>query len=375
LSGETLTSAVNKNKLIAAKLRFMADALLYQECSRSNFLRLEEYLRESARLHPEAAENYLLMAKAYHLYKDFNKVRQSAIIDHKILNTLEKALEYDPNNSEAKILYALVFIAHENWQLAADYLKDVLSFKTDSFVLEQLGNCCFNLGRVREAFDYYSLALQLQPRHHVLHTHRGFCCLKAGDLDEAYQESLRATILAPKFKPALVLRKEALKYLSRRQKTSASAIEKELASQLADSLKDEVFSKPFETDPLTGLANEESLQLWSYQSSLKNVHAVAANLSTLREASLLLNATATNDMLKAMVDYMKELYPEAVFAARPRADKMVFFLTTEPAMDKLTALGESTCLRALGLNFGFGKGVIHEALASCLKSCFGGADS
>lgn len=319
-----------KDHIISARLRAMAEACLYLDHSNQGFTKLEQYLTEAMKLHPEAVETYLLMAKAYDLLKTRDKGAR-AELNKKIVEVLNLALEYDFKNTEARLMLANVFIENRNPSLAGEYLKDILETRFDSATLEQAGNCHFETGNVFAAINCYSMGLSLQPRNHGIHTYLGFCLYQEGDGLKAYAEALRALILKPDFAPALTLKKEAARFNAKSGGSSSKAFEEMFAKDHLEGYKKTIFSAPFENDPLTGFATQSSLQLWVEQTPIHDIWAVAVHIPDLRVIALTKPGSEVNEQLAKLAQAVRDAFPEAVFRARPRADKLVIFLTSEPA--------------------------------------------
>jgi tetratricopeptide (TPR) repeat protein len=346
--------------LIAARLRALAENCLYTGNGPHSFNKLEQYLNKAANLHPEAVETYILMAKAYDLLK--NTLRSSATdLNKKIVEVLNHALEHDPQNTEVKVMLAALFVENGDSKLAMEYLKDILALRSDSFILDQVGNCYYALGNIAAAAESFSKALVQQPRHHDLHTKLGICLFEKEDYLEAYTHAIKALILYPNYRNAVLLKKAAGKYAATLAVRSVKEFEKEFDDNLLDDLKTGLFASEFEQDALTKLANEASLQLWSEQTHLKDLWALVVHIPDLREISLTHEPREVNDLIMNIAGSLRTVYPEAVFASRPKSDKLAIFNLSDPQADLgrlAEAFEEFKTLCAPKIGIGHGQGVL-----------------
>lgn len=322
---------IPNNHIIAARLRSLAENCLYLDHGPDNLNRLETYLNDSMQLHPEAVETYLLMARAYELLGERLGVKK-ADLDKRIVEILSLALEQDPDNSQAKIMLASLFLEKGDTRLAVEYLRDILKLKGgDSFILEQAGDCYFSLGDKNAAYEAFTRALLMQPRSHDLHVKRGITLCTKGEYLDACGEAVKALILLPNHREAVRLKKMSITLAARQVNKSQKDLEREFTDLLAPEFKEALFKSDFEADPLTGFATEGSLQLWASQTHLRDIWALSAHIPDLRVISLIRGAKEINDLMVKIATCLRSIYPEAVFTSRPRADKFIVFSISDPA--------------------------------------------
>lgn len=326
----TIENSTPKEHLIAARLRALAENCLYQDHGADTMRRLESYLNDSARLHPEAVETYLLMARAYELTSPDSRRRKS-LLNKQIAEVLNAALERDPGNSQAKVMLASLFIELGDSKLALEYLRDIIGQRGgDSCIYEQAGDCYYLLGSLGEAEGAYDRALMVQPRSHELRLKHGLTLYARCKYLEAYLEAQKALILLPNQREAVRLKKAAAGRAARQAGRPLRDFEESFAAEISPALKEDLYKASYESDPLTGFASEGSLRLWATQTHLKDVWALAAHATDLCVISLVRGKDTADTFLRGLAAAMRSAYPGAVFMSRPRADKMVIFTLEDP---------------------------------------------
>lgn len=359
----TTESNIPKDHIIAARLRALAENCLYQDRGEDTMRRLESYLNDSARLHPESAETYLLMARSYELLDGRSTRRQSGL-DKRIVEVLTAALERDPGNSQAKVMLASLFIELGDNKLALEYLRDIIGQRGgDSWVFEQAGDCYYMLGNFGEAEGAYDRSLMMQPRSHEVRLKHGLTLYARGKYLEAYLAAHKALILYPNQREAARLKKAAVGRAARQANRSLREFEQSFAADLAPAFKEDLYKAAFEADPLTGFASENSLRLWAVQTHLKDIWALAAHITDLRVISLVRGDESADAILRGMAAAMRSAYPGAVFSSRPRADKMVIFTIEDPSSALPVFWQGLDGLRSV-CRPGVGVGCGHTALAA-----------
>ena len=83
----------------------------------------------------------------------------------------------------------------------------------DAFVSFSAGLTCHNEGDYQGAIDYYTNALELNPRHAIAYNNRGLSYHKRGDYSRAIQDYTRAIDLNPNYASAYCNRGEAWLHL------------------------------------------------------------------------------------------------------------------------------------------------------------------
>lgn len=382
LSGATLNK-VPRNHVIASRFRALAERCLFLERNYNGLVKLEKYLNESMVLHPENVETYILTAKSFILRSELASHMKTEG-DKLIVSALNKAHEIDPQNTEIKILLAIMFMDKNEYNLAEDYLRDIQENTNNSVVLELQGDCYAKRNNCQKALELYTMALKRQPKSHRLHVKRGYCLLAKGDFLEALLGAIKGITLCPNYKTAFDLKKQSTKLAGKTMKRSPRWVEADFMSRIDEhEIKVDLYAGSFENDPLTGFATEDSLRIWCEQTSLGNeFSAVTVFLDDLRMMSLYNDKAWVNKFIKCTASVIRNTLKSALFYSRPSADKLVVFISRDSLNKKLPAL-RNRLKRLSGflkLYIGIGEGEslkksLGESIRESLKSSRNGGSS
>lgn len=151
---------------------------------------------DKAMVHAKLAQGYLKQ-KQYSVAKD----------------SLEKALDIDPNHSQSNYIMALLMLELQQYEETEEHFtRAVKSDEFNSEAAHDFGTYLCQTGREREAVDYFEIAAAnpLFGQSHLSYMRAGECLARIGDASaEAYLQ--RALAINPRLGPALY-RLALLKY-------------------------------------------------------------------------------------------------------------------------------------------------------------------
>ncbi len=126
------------------------------------------------------------------------------------LTTLEKAIDLDPENADARYNHARVLAASDRHQEALDQFEQSLKFNPgDSLTIQQIGRICLKLGRFEQFFLIVNAGLEAHPYDADLYLLKAEAHLRKGDHGRATDLLNLLLRNDPTLEGALVLLSEA----------------------------------------------------------------------------------------------------------------------------------------------------------------------
>lgn len=317
----------------------MADILLSSKLSSVNFHKIKKYISKAAEIESDCIENYILGARVY--------IKQSALMQKRkvelynlAVDFLNKALKYDLENTAVKLMLAEIYININNYDLADSYLDDILKLKSNSRIFELKGVCSFHKKNYLRALEYFSKALNIQPRNHLIIYQKAYCLMLNKNYSDSFYECAKALILKPSYVPARKLQKVILSKASGHFKKSKNSILTQYKSMINPNvLENELFNLTFDKDALTGFYTGSSLRIFVDQCKIiDDLKTVTVIIRDLRTLSLIMERTAVNDLIKNIACDIKDLLTEAVFISRPTSDRVVVFIKTNDSSKAVNVL-------------------------------------
>ena len=147
---------------------------------------------------PNFADAWAYYGYIYLLNKEYDKA----------LVKLQKALEIEPNNFLAKSHIAKYYFAIEKWEIAKQFLIDILDTTNDDETINMLGICYMNTNEFEKAHNLFHKVLNAYQKNHILLTNLAKCEYKMGKKDEALEHIRQALMIFEDYKEALELLKE-----------------------------------------------------------------------------------------------------------------------------------------------------------------------
>ena len=160
--------------LAARAANFYADFLAPDSEKANWYARAEEASRQALKLEPNNALGYLYLAQAQGRLSQFKGILENISLADAIKTNAQKALELDPNLSEATMTLAIwhselvkqgigwLYGASEN--KALELMEAIAATEADQIIYQlEYGNILSNLNRPEEAKVRYEMGLALSP--------------------------------------------------------------------------------------------------------------------------------------------------------------------------------------------------------------------
>ena len=169
-----------------------ARALLAQ---RVEFHRIFSLLEEATALDPEFAEGWASLAQAHALSFYYNMAdREEAV--NRAIQFAKRAIELDPNLSEAHSALADALRDQSLWNEALDSYNRALALNSDNVETHlQIAQMLSRVGHHKQAFVHGSRAAELDPLSWITQLYHGFSQYQAGKIDEAFITLGKAEVL------------------------------------------------------------------------------------------------------------------------------------------------------------------------------------
>ncbi len=125
------------------------------------------------------------------------------------LELLNRALKIDPNNFLAKAHIAKLYYSESKYDIAKEFLLDVVCTTKDDETMNMLACCYMETGEEENAAGIFSKLIKNYPNNHVILTNLAKCEIKIGKKNEAMEHLRQALMIFEDYEPALELIKEA----------------------------------------------------------------------------------------------------------------------------------------------------------------------
>lgn len=156
-------------------------------------------LNEAVRIDPGYAPAWATLALAYRRVAEDGPPAGSAAATQRAVAAARRALELDPNSSDAEAALALLRPSYRAWFAAEARLRRLLARNPDhGAIVSALAKLLFEVGRVRESVAQMALAMRLDPLSPSNYWRRMFGLWSAGDLIEAERVIDRGAELFPR---------------------------------------------------------------------------------------------------------------------------------------------------------------------------------
>lgn len=365
ISSRNSVSEVSREVLLASRFRGMAERIMVSDFTSITAKRIQKYIEKANKLDAECMENYILAAKLYIKCSIINKTAKMTLLSS-AAEILNKALKYDPINTKIKTMLAEIYFSINNIDLAVNYLDDVIKVTTTAKVLEMRADCSFASGNIEKALEYYSKSLNLQPRSHKLLYKKAHCLHMMENFANAYVDCRKCLLLMPRSNPAKELLNGIIAGAKAKYKKTAKEVKNQLESQFdEDDEKHNLFLLKYEVDPLTGLANEHSMNIFKEQcKTAADLATITLFINDIRLLNMIHGRKSVNDLFKDIAVGFKDVLNGAVFFARSSGDRYVAFVTRENAVDLADKLvwwiNSTPRLAVFGVGVGIDKNISHS---------------
>lgn len=346
----------SRSEVLSARTRTLIDRLLSMpiENPKEYFSKITTYLNHCSKLNSNCLDNYILAAKAY-IKLGNAVVAMKNDYYMRAIDVLNAGIKLDVSNTTIKYLLAKIYIDIGNYEVAEKYINEVLTLRNTAQFLEVKGDCAYKRKDYKSALISYASALQLQPRSHYLHFKKASCLMiSSDDVAGAYLECKKALYLKQNFTSALKL----LKHIVAKSKKVLNKSKKATIAYL-DSLFDEedvknkLFSSNFDTDSLTGLANDHALNAFVDQSTIESdLTVITIIVNDLRLINLVHGVDKTNDELKSLALKLIKLRDDVLIISRPNCDRIVVIVMNSVAYKIVDAINEIISSIDLELSIG-----------------------
>lgn len=156
-------------------------------------------LNEAVRIDPDYAPAWGTLALAYRRVAEDGPPSGSAAATQRAVAAARRALELDPDSSDAQAALALLTPSYRNWFAAEARFRRLLARNPDhGAIVSALARLLFEVGRVRDSVAQMAIAMRLDPLSPSNYWRRMFGLWSVGDLIEAERVIDRGAELFPR---------------------------------------------------------------------------------------------------------------------------------------------------------------------------------
>ena len=164
----------------------------------SNITDGKKALLKAAELEPNDPDTLAFLGYVYTLEKDFEKAQV----------ILQKALSIDSNNFLAKSHSAKFYFQAQKYDIAKQFLIDIIEQVQDDETLNMLGICYLKEENYQEALGIFFKLVQIYPKNHILLTNLAKCEYNYDKKQEASEHLRQALMVFDDYQEALDLLEE-----------------------------------------------------------------------------------------------------------------------------------------------------------------------
>ena len=121
---------------------------------------------------------------------------------------LQKALEIAPDNFLAKSHSAKYYFHMKKYEIAKEFLSDIIEQVQDDETINMLGVCHLELEEYEQAAGLFFKLVKYYPKNHILLTNLAKCEYKIGKIKEAKEHLRQALLVFDDYQDALNLLEE-----------------------------------------------------------------------------------------------------------------------------------------------------------------------
>ncbi len=155
-------------------------------------------LLKSTEIEPNDPDSLAFLGYAYLLEHDYQKSSE----------TLQKALEIAPDNFLAKSHSAKYYYHMKKYEVAKEFLVDIIEQVQDDETVNMLGICHLELKEYDKALGLFFKLLKYYPKNHILLTNLARCEFETGKIEEAKEHVRQALLVFDDYQEALNLLEE-----------------------------------------------------------------------------------------------------------------------------------------------------------------------
>lgn len=164
----------------------------------SNIEEAKKALLKAIELEPNDPDTLAFLGYTYLLEHDYDK---SIMI-------LQKALEIAPDNFLAKSHSAKYYFHMKKYEIAKEFLSDIIEQVQDDETINMLGVCHLELEEYEQAAGLFFKLVKYYPKNHILLTNLAKCEYKIGKIEEAKEHLRQALLVFDDYQDALNLLEE-----------------------------------------------------------------------------------------------------------------------------------------------------------------------
>ncbi|MBE7708653.1 MAG: tetratricopeptide repeat protein [Cyanobacteria bacterium SIG27] len=164
----------------------------------SNIEEAKKALLKAVELDSNDPDALAFLGYTYLLEHDYQKSSQ----------TLQKALEIAPDNFLAKSHSAKYYFHMKKYEVAKEFLVDIIEQVQDDETVNMLGICHLELKEYDKALGLFFKLLKYYPKNHILLTNLARCEYETGKIEEAKEHVRQALLVFDDYQEALNLLEE-----------------------------------------------------------------------------------------------------------------------------------------------------------------------
>lgn len=164
----------------------------------SNIEEAKKALLKAVELDSNDPDALAFLGYTYLLEHDYQKSSQ----------TLQKALEIAPDNFLAKSHSAKYYFYMKKYEVAKEFLVDIIEQVQDDETVNMLGICHLELKEYDKALGLFFKLLKYYPKNHILLTNLARCEYETGKIEEAKEHVRQALLVFDDYQEALNLLEE-----------------------------------------------------------------------------------------------------------------------------------------------------------------------
>lgn len=114
--------------------------------------------------------------------------------------SIKKALDLDPDFSEAHLNLSAIYIADQNWEMAINESKEALGnifYRTPERAHNNIGWAYYNMGKYKEALSSFKKAVELNPGFSLAYYNMGLTYAKLKDIEKSAAAFEKAVKISP----------------------------------------------------------------------------------------------------------------------------------------------------------------------------------